>query len=77
MKRALPRGEEHFHVGDVNELAVFHDFSPLCPPFQGEGLGGDGLKIAMHQTHPPPDLPLEGEEPKRQPRTISCAHPRR
>jgi hypothetical protein len=30
------------------------------PPLQGEGWGGDGLNPAPKQSHPPPDLPLEG-----------------
>ena len=39
------------------------------PPLQGEGRGGDGFRVQMtsnllpNNPHPPPDLPLEGEEP--------------
>src|SRR5574341_1972348 len=36
------------------------------PPLQGEGWGGDGSSMAAQtlQTHPPPNLPLKGEESK-------------
>ncbi|MGB4062997.1 MAG: hypothetical protein WBK19_04150 [Azonexus sp.] len=52
--------EEILHGGYIaQEIALPSEYEVNLPPLQGEGRGGDGANEASN-THPPPNLPLEG-----------------
>ncbi len=64
-----------FGFGGINAHLLIEEWLPssissvFLPPLQGEGRGGDGVDsgisaTSQHQTHPHPNLPLEGEGTK-------------
>ncbi|MBE0502568.1 MAG: N-6 DNA methylase, partial [Desulfuromonadales bacterium] len=66
----ISRVQIEFTDADIQRIAdtvhAWRGDADFLPPFQGEGRGGDGVDCevstnCLNQTHPHPNLPLEGE----------------